>query len=118
MPMRWLRNLRKRKPMRKNNTNTSLERSVIVPHTTHKQCKAPDGYHWFNRDWAISDDGSMIQVEEDYPIHHSRLEENDWFLHLMEKAWFDANTFIPAYLEACARSGLKNVVVLTTYQKL
>ena len=104
--------------MRKNNMNTSLERRVIVPHTKHTRIKAPDDYYWFNRDWALSADGDMIQVEEDYIIDHERLEESDWFLHLMEKGWFDANTFLPAYLEACVRAGLKMATILTTYQKL
>ena len=68
----------------------------------------------FNEDWAISDDGDLLGLGY-YLISSHRLKEGNWLLHLMGKKWFDANTFIPAYFEACRRAGLKTVTVMTYY---
>ena len=75
----------------------------------------PSGYEEWNEDWAIAEDGSMI-FQNHYRIDSERLDESDWILHLMTtKNWFDANTFIPAYFEACRRARKKNVTIQTYY---
>lgn len=68
----------------------------------------------FNRDWFLSPEGDMNHVS-DYPIERSQLDDEDWLLHLMEKSWFDANTFLPAYFEACRRAGLPRITIQTEY---
>lgn len=77
----------------------------------------PNGYEQFNEDWQLSPKGDMCFHNGRYDIEAERLKEDDWIIHLMEKAWFDANTFIPAYFEACRRAGVKKVEILTTYDK-
>ena len=60
-------------------------------------------------------DGSLI-FHNYYLIYAERLAEPFWILHLLSsKKWFDANTFIPAYFEACRRAGIKKVTILTYY---
>jgi hypothetical protein len=68
----------------------------------------------YNSDWFISDKGDLYN-NEDYCIPRDRLAEPDWFLHLMEKGWFNANTFLPAYFEACRRNHITKLTVLTDY---
>ena len=60
----------------------------------------------FNRHWCLSEDGDMACGC--YFIDSHRLSE-EWVEHLMGKNWFDANTFIPAYVEACRRAGVRQV---------
>lgn len=72
------------------------------------------GYEKFNSDWYIDKIGNMNHVS-DYPIDANRLTEDDWFLHLMEKSWFDANTFLPAYFEALRRAGYKSFNQIVKY---
>jgi hypothetical protein len=45
-----------------------------------------------------------------YYIEKERLAEN-WLDHMREKKWNDMNKFVPAYLEACRRAGVKMVKV-------
>lgn len=68
----------------------------------------------YNRDWLLSRQGDMY-CNNDYDIPASRLTEDDWLLHLMEKGWFDANTFIPAYFEALRRANIKIVTIRVEY---
>lgn len=77
--------------------------------------KTPDGYEQFNEDWALSPEGDMSFHNDRYYISHDRLKEDDWILHLMGKGWFDANTFLPAYFEACRRNGIKVVKIRIQY---
>lgn len=71
-------------------------------------------YKEFNRDWYLSHDGAMLHTNG-YPISAIQITEDDWLLHLMEKTWFDANTFLPAYFEALRRKGIKSVTIKTAY---
>lgn len=73
-----------------------------------------EGFSQFNEDWWISPQGDMNHVS-DYCINAYRLGEDDWILHLMEKSWFDANTFLPAYFEACRRAEIKTVEIRVRY---
>lgn len=68
----------------------------------------------YNRDWFLSPHGDMYSTT-DYIVPGQRLQEEDWLLHLMGKEWFDANTFLPAYFEACRRANIKRVTILTHY---
>lgn len=70
-----------------------------------------EDWHKFNEDWWIDVRGDMYQVREEYDIVADRLDEGDWIRHLMTKAWFDANTFLPAYFEACKRAGISKVTI-------
>ena len=59
----------------------------------------------FNEDWAINEDGDLLGWGY-YFIDCNRLNKGDWLIHLMEKKMFDANTFIPAFREACWIAGV------------
>lgn len=54
----------------------------------------------FNSDWFVSVNGGLLHMSG-YYITPDRLVEEDWILHLSEKTWFDANTFIPVFFYAC-----------------
>lgn len=60
----------------------------------------------YNKDWWLSPIGDMVNVVG-YIIADYQLRDKSLFKHLYNKTWFDANTFIPAYMEACRRSGIK-----------
>lgn len=77
--------------------------------------ECPAGYEEYNVDWFLTPDGDMFNAWSDYEIENDRLDEDDWILHCMGKRWFDANTFIPAYFEACRRKGLKVVQLRIDY---
>lgn len=74
----------------------------------------PKGYKHVNADWLLTESGDMWHVT-DYFIEHERLDEDDWFIHLMGKTWFDANTFMPAYIEACRRNNIKEITFRMRY---
>ena len=74
-----------------------------------------DGYEKYNFEWYLSPQGDMMNTRSGYTIEHDILKKDDWVLHLSEKRWFDANTFIPAYFEACRRAGLREVVMRVIY---
>ena len=81
---------------------------VILPYNKHHgrvKGDCPSGCEEYNGDWFMSTFGDLYNAWVDYSIPHTRLGEDDWILHLMNKDWFDANTFLPAYMEACRRCG-------------
>lgn len=84
--------------------------------SNHIRQSCPDGYDTYNEDWYLSTDGDMCNSRSDYFIEADRLDEDDWILHCMEMAWFDGNTFLPAYWEACRRAGIKEVTMKISYQ--
>lgn len=63
-----------------------------------------------NPDWTVTATGTMKATRYDYVIDSSRLGEN-WLEHMSEKRWVDMNTFVPAYIIACARAGVKIVEI-------
>lgn len=77
------------------------------------QC--PESWTEFNEDWIIGMDGHLVSTRSGYDIVADELGKGHWFVHLMEKRWFDANTFLPAYFEACRRAGIKSVTIQTGY---
>ena len=87
----------------------------IAPEKYGHKRKIPQGYEIFNDDWALSSTGDMFCIESYYEIYDYLLAQSHWILHLMEKRWFDANTFIPAYFEACKRAGIKEVRIKTYF---
>lgn len=76
----------------------------------------PKGIERVNRDWAVSEGGDMRHVCG-YTICASQAEHPDWLLHLQAKRWFDANTFLPAYMEALIRAGHDRVTIITHYPR-
>lgn len=60
-------------------------------------------------DWTITEEGD-IEHANGYYVEAERLGEN-WLEHLSKKKWVDMNTFIPAYIEACRRAGVKTVKI-------
>lgn len=61
--------------------------------------------------WNVSKGGDLCNKENGYLITSEQLAKKNWFLHLADKVWFDANTFIPAYFEACRRAGIKEILL-------
>lgn len=98
-----------------------IKNNVIVPYSFMRKGQqserrnAPSGYEDFNVDWFLSPKGNMLYVWFDYEILYSQLEDQNTILHLMEKDWFDANTFIPAYFEACRRKGIQQLKIKTIF---
>ena len=74
-----------------------------------------DDYEPYNSEWLLSPKGDMKHCYVGYEIAYDILEKGDWLLHLSAKRWFDANTFIPAYFEACRRAGLRNIKMIVDY---
>lgn len=91
--------------------------SIIDPNFKENGChqKCPEGYDVYNEDWFLSPKGDMCNRCSGYYIEADKLRKDDWILHCMERRWFDANTFIPAYWEACRRAGIKKVTMRIEY---
>ncbi len=98
----------------------SVCQKTIIPDVKRKDwrlCREIGGdelYEKFNEDWFISANGDLMGWGC-YLISAERLQESDWLIHLMTKRQFDANTFIPAYREACFRAGVQNVTMKMFY---
>ena len=93
----------------------------IIPDKRHLRCCPPMEedcggvvFEQYNSEWWLSEAGDMYGGYYSF-INAERLNEQDWLLHLMGKKWFDANTFLPAYMEACRRAGLREVKIITRY---
>lgn len=68
-------------------------------------------YEEYNVDWFLSPHGDMMCRRGGYEITADILDRGHWLWFLAEKRWFDANTFLPAYYEACRRAGIKEVKI-------
>jgi hypothetical protein len=90
-------------------------RAGLKFHTPAEEDCGGENFELYNKDWFMSEHGDMCFAYFGYFIDAHRLGEGDWFLHLMGKKWFDANTFLPAYFEACERAGIKEVKVRISY---
>ena len=75
----------------------------------------PAGYEAYNHDWCISPDGDLVNIWNGYEVGCDILGKEDLLLHLMDKHWFNVYYFIPAYFEACRRSGLNTIQVRVSY---
>lgn len=65
------------------------------------------GYYDYNEDWYVRTDGQMLDKRTGYVIPPDELDREHWLIHLLDKRWFDATTFLPAYIEACRKAGLE-----------
>lgn len=61
-------------------------------------------------DWKITKEGDLEHLNR-YYIEAYRLGTENWLDHMREKNWVDMNKFIPAYIEACRRAGVKTVKI-------
>lgn len=94
-----------------------IEQDLVDDKTTFEEFD-PENFGKFDK-WKVTDEGHLVTAVPDrgvYEIYKDSLDEDDWFLHLMTKA-INWNSFIPAYLEACKRAGIKEVKIKTTYDK-
>ena len=64
--------------------------------------------------WTIEQDGTMNHDSMNYVIEGSRLGEDNWIQHMIEKRWVDPRIFVRAYLMACQIAGLKTVTISTS----
>ena len=62
-------------------------------------------------DWEVSPSGDMYCADASYHIAAERLGTENWLDHIAGKTWVNLNTFIPAYIEACRRAGIKTVKI-------
>lgn len=67
------------------------------------------------KDWTVSPAGDLTYEPRAYTITADRLDEDDWFLHMMEKGWCDMNEFVPAYFQAMRNAGINSVEIKTQY---
>ena len=74
----------------------------------------PDGATQINDSWIVNGTGVMLGGPDKkrivYGILDSRLTESHWIGHLCEKNWVDIRKFIPAYVEALCRRGVKELM--------
>lgn len=92
-----------------NNIINAQDKYILYP------VPCPNGFTPFNEDWYINEKGCLMNARTEYHIHAEELGMNHWMCHLMQKRWFDANTFIPAYFEACRRYGITTVEMCITH---
>lgn len=95
----------------------SVAPKTITPEKRQWRAQPIDGckpFEHFNEDWAVNEDGDLRGWGY-YLISCDRLLEEDWLIHLIGKKQFDANTFIPAYIEACFRAGIQKVTMKMFY---
>lgn len=62
-------------------------------------------------DWEVSEEGDLYCDDASYYIGAERLGTENWLCHMAGKKWVNFNTFIPAYIEACRRAGVKTVKI-------
>ena len=79
------------------------------------QYPCPIDFRYFNEDWCIGLYGDMFDRRTGYLIHHDELKKDHWYVHLRDKMWFDADTFLPAYFRACEMAGIKVVKLRIDY---
>ncbi len=64
--------------------------------------KIKDAFEYYNvksginkiyGDWAVSNDGDVINCQYMYPIYSYQIKNDDeeWLSHMHEKTWFDQN---------------------------
>jgi hypothetical protein len=61
--------------------------------------------------WTVYRDGTMDYDNGRYDIAADRLTEEDWIYHLHSKGWIDWNEFIPAYFQALAIQGVRELKI-------
>lgn len=76
----------------------SKDRNTIRPKKEITNNQHERGFEVFNEDWLINEVGDLHYRHHYYPIDARDLKE-ELIKHLMQKKWFDANTFMPAYFE-------------------
>jgi len=64
----------------------------------------------FSADWKVEKDGTMVHRRTGYTITSERLGEN-WLNHMAEKNWVNMDTFVRAYIHACAVAHVDNVKI-------
>lgn len=64
--------------------------------------------------WEIDKDGNLGFVKKQYWINREKLNQN-WISHMNRKKWCIMNDFIPAYVEACRRAGVTQVIITEWY---
>ena len=76
----------------------------------------PAGYYnEANNEWTVTDEGDLVCKDRHYLIEKERLTEMgwniNWISHMAEKKWVNLNSFIPAYLLALKRAGVKTLTI-------
>ena len=96
-----------------------MNETIITNERLQSICKfydcSPDGAMVVNQDWIVTKVGDILCIPYYYGIYNYALKSEDWIIHMAEKVWVNLNTFIPAYIEACKRKGLKVVSMRISY---
>ena len=65
----------------------------------------------FNDEYILSRTGDIICGPNwGYSIWDNQLRNHIWFSHLSMKKWYNADLFVPAYIEALCRHNIEEVV--------
>jgi hypothetical protein len=67
--------------------------------------------------WTVNETGDMSYDNDRYCVYDYQLNDDDWMLHLFEKAWIDWNEFIPAYFQALENAGIQHQTIRIFYNK-
>lgn len=66
--------------------------------------------------WKVYQNGDIDFDNGYYFIDGSRLQDEDWIYHLLEKNWVNMNDFLPAYFQALQNVGIELIQVRSFYK--
>ncbi|MBO0936475.1 hypothetical protein J2I47_07965 [Fibrella sp. HMF5335] len=67
------------------------------------------------KQWIVSPTGDLTYEPRAYTITADRLNEEDWFLHMMTKGWCDMSEFVPTYFKALQNADVQTVLIRSHY---
>ena len=66
--------------------------------------------------WKVYQNGDIDFDNGYYFIDGSRLLDEDWIYHLLEKNWVNMNDFLPAYFQALKNIDIELIQVRSFYK--
>lgn len=66
--------------------------------------------------WKVYQNGDIDFDNGHYFIDGSRLQDEDWIYHLLEKNWVNMNDFLPAYFQALKNIDIELIQVRSFYK--
>jgi hypothetical protein len=66
--------------------------------------------------WKVYQNGDIDFDNGYYFIDGSRLQDEDWIYHLLEKNWVNMNDFLPAYFQALKNIDIELIQVRSFYK--
>ena len=59
--------------------------------------------------WVADESGNLENEKDGFYITNDRLKEQDWIKYFRTFDKFNWNHFLPVYIEACERAGVKEI---------